>query len=43
MADDEAKMRQAYKQKMEQADVPIEKLRYACLARGVNGIKALGR
>lgn len=41
--DPEAEMRRKYRQMMETATSPVEKLRYACLARGASGIKGIGR
>jgi hypothetical protein len=41
--DPEEEMRRKYRQLLEEATDPVEKLRYACLARGSAGIKGLGR
>lgn len=42
-ADEEAHLRQKAEQGLKNSTSPIQKLRYACLMRGANGIKGLGR
>lgn len=39
----EEEMRRKYRQLVIEVADPVEKLRYACLARGSSGIKGLGR
>ena len=41
--DPEEEMRRKYRALLQETADPVEKLRYACLARGSSGIKGLGR
>ncbi|XP_061175024.1 calcyphosin-like protein [Saccostrea echinata] len=42
-ADEEAHLKQKAEEAFRSSASPIQKLRYACLMRGANGIKGLGR